>query len=166
MKIITITLLALTVATSSFSNHAICADENGSAGQKLANHIVDALQRQSAETFVALFPTVEEFYAMMEKNAKVYGPFLQDAQLEFAHDYMRNLIPSLHDSFTALLAAGAARGIVWHELSLVSVHVNERGKNQSVTLVVASGGNEHKIILEKPLWIDGRLKISQFVKLV
>ena len=95
--IILITVALLTTAASPIST----VPEN--ASQHLAEQIVEALRKGSAEDYAALFPTIAEFHAIMDKNSSVYGEYLTEAKEEFAVRYENEILPKVKKSFFAFL---------------------------------------------------------------
>lgn len=131
---------------------------------KLAQELTFALQHESPEEYLALFPSLEEFYSVMEKNGNEYGPFLKEAQEAFGIEYTSLLVPVVYESFDRLLKEGKDRGINWSTVQ-VSTRLSSN-KAGALTFDLKSNGRTYQLILEKPLWINGQLKVSQFVKLV
>jgi hypothetical protein len=160
MKTIT-TLLILLIAMTSL---ATVTDDRSAATQKLAEELKVALQQESPEKYMELFPSLQDFCSVMKKNEYVYGSYLKDAQEAFGMDYSSLLVPMVYQSFSSLLECGKAKGIHWPTVSIYPQQ--SMSKTGAITFDVISNGKVYSLILEKPLWINGQLKVSQFVRWV
>ena len=117
-----ITVALLTTAASPVST----VPQN--ASQHLAEQIIEALQNSSPDDYAALFPTIAEFHAIMDKNSSVYGEYLTAAKEEFAVRYENEILPKVKDSFIAVLEQGTENGIEWSEINLERVECNHYAK--------------------------------------
>jgi hypothetical protein len=160
MKLIVTFFMALLTMTS-FTTTSIDREVETA---KLAQELKYALQHESPEEYLALFPKVEEFYLLMEKNGKEYGPFLKEAQEAFGIEYTSLLVPVVYESFERLLKEGKDRGINWSKVSVAPRQTIS--KTGAIAFDLVAHGKTYSVILEKPLWINGQLKVNQFVKLV
>jgi hypothetical protein len=159
MKAIVTVLIALTM-----TSFTIPSTDRNTEVFKLAQELKFALQHESPEAYLELFPRVEEFYTIMEKNGKEYGPFLKEAQEAFGIEYTSMVVPVVYESFNRLLKEGKDRGINWSTVSVSTKPVNN--KTGSLIFNLESNGKTYYLILEKPLWINDQWRVSQFVKLV
>lgn len=166
MKTLITSLLTISLTMTSFTFRITDNELVNSSVEKVTHAVVDALQQESAESFVSLLPSVEEFYKTMDSHSLEYGPYLNEAKTEFGIQYTSTIVPLVYSTFNELLRTGRDRGITWNEISLSRVSVDEFNKTKPVTLYVNASGKEFKIIIDKPLWINGELKISQFIRLV
>jgi hypothetical protein len=166
MKTLMTSLLTISLTMSSFTYHTADSKTSNSAVEKFTHPIVDALQQESVDSFVNLLPSIEEFHKTMNKHSLEYGSFLEEAKTDFGIQYTSTVVPAVHSTFNEVLQAGRERGIIWSEISLLRADVDELNKTKPVTLLLTAKGKEFKIIIDKPLWINGELKISQFIRLV
>jgi hypothetical protein len=138
--------------------------------KKVPVKIVEALQHQSLDKYMRLFPTLDEFHQIMEFHQNAYGKNLGAAKDDFTRHYHDVLLPSLKVSFESLLKDGESKGIDWSVAQFVRVEIDEESSRTydvvPLTLVIESKGNYYRIQFEKVLLIRGELRVSQFVKLV
>lgn len=163
MKIIMTVAATFSLALTAFAPVSIHEKEKEFASQQFATVVVDALKKESAETYLALFPAVTEFQKMMENNRSEYGPFLKEAQDEFAIQYTQSLVPAVQESFTALIREGKKRNIDWENVQIDRV---EGSYDSQLSIRITSGNEKFKIEFEKVLYISGQLRVTQFVKLI
>jgi hypothetical protein len=173
MKTIIIsTILSLTTMTSCTTDpnveHQSVTVANSS--EEMAKQVINALQHSSSQNYVALFPTLQEFHQMMEKNSSLYGESLSSAKQDFATTYESDLIPTVKKSFDRIVAEGKKKGIEWNTIRFERIESIETMEQQfataPVTIVFNSNGKEYKLILEKALLMHAQWKVSQFIKLV
>ncbi len=154
---------ALILIMSSFTLEINTADQIG-------RKVLEAFQRGSNADYTLLYPSLQEFHLLMDQHASVYGNTLDDAKNEFALTYAKKIIPAMHDSFDRLLEEGKELGIDWQYTEFVRVEYNDFAPASfgaaTLTIVFAANGEEHKIIVEKALIVNGRWRVSQFARLV
>lgn len=167
MKKSIIILSALTMTIASFKT--IAPEDRiakaDAAAERMAIGVVTALQHRSLQEYTALFPTVEAFHKIMEKNSSFYGANLEAAKKEFEMQYTKELLPALNQSFHAIIAQGIKAGIDWSTIKLVSVEFNEQSPAAPAALTFLSNGKEYRLEFEKTLNINGEWKVSQYAKL-
>ena len=135
------------------------------AAERMAINVVTAFQHRSLQEYSALFPAVEAFYKIMEKNSSLYGSNLEAAKKEFEMQYTKEVLPALNQSFKTVLAQGIKEGIDWSTIKLAGVEFNEQSKAAPATIIFSSNGREFRLQFEKTLLIDGEWKVSQYVRL-
>jgi len=167
------TILILTLITMTFISFTPTKVENRinhKASQDLASQVVNALQQTSSNAYADLAPSIEDFKMIMMENADVYGDHLTEAQESFATDYLEKTMPAMKKSFDALINNGKSRGIDWSEIKLVSWETFDLVEAPLATapfvIAIASGGTIFRIEIEKALYINGRWRVSQYVKLI
>lgn len=168
---IKILLLSSAVLLTGFTQRTTNADADEILHtEQWAKDVIAAFQHYSSTEYEALFPTLDEFHKMIEKYSCLYGNFLNDAKEEFAKSYSRDLKPALRKSFESAIWDGIERGIEWHTVTFERV---EPGKSNlqpfdlaPLSIVFSSNGVEYKLYFDKALVLDGRVKVSQFVKLI
>jgi hypothetical protein len=167
MKKSIIILSALSMTIASFKT--ITPDDRiakaDAAAERMATSVVTAFQHRSLQEYAALFPSVEAFHNIMEKNSSFYGANLEEAKEEFEMQYAKEVLPALNQSFKSIIAQGIKAGIDWSTIKLVSVEFNEQSPTAPATITFSSNGKEYRLEFEKTLRIDGEWKVSQFVKL-
>jgi hypothetical protein len=161
-SVVTLAILATLVANAnSMADYAI---------EKVSQQLVTVLQAKSAREYVKLYPSLDEFHRLMKDNAIQYGPFLKEAQEEFALQYNTKVIPGLKASFENLIREGESRGIVWSEIEFISSEVNKQPESQigtaSFTVVISSKGKVYQIQIDEALLLNGQWKVSRFIKFV
>ena len=143
---------------------------NAKASQELAHQVVNALKQKSAESYVALIPSLTDFNKIMKEHSTVYGEHLAEAQKSFALDYENRLVPKVKSSFDQLIADGIEQGIQWSEVTLLNWETMSPAEDQftpvAFSIVIESQGKIFKIEIEKAFYLNGKWKVSQFVKLV
>jgi hypothetical protein len=140
------------------------------ASQELAQQLVDALKQKSADSYAQLIPSLNDFNNLMKEHSFVYSNHLAEAQKSFAVDYENTLVPAVKNSFDQLLADGIEKGIQWNEVSLLNWetvdHVEEQFAPVPFSIVIEAQGKIFKIEIQKAFYLNGKWKVSQFVKLV
>lgn len=140
------------------------------SSEEMAKQVITALQHMSSQEYVALFPTLQEFHQMMEKNSLFYGEFLSEAKEEFATHYESDLIPSVKASFERIIFEGKEKGIAWNSIRFERIEPTELMEQQfaaaPVTIVFTANGKEYKLNLEKALVMQASWKVSQFMRLI
>lgn len=168
MKPLLITLI--TISLSSFTTNRADRPVNVKASQEMAIQLIKAIQTNSANVYIQLIPSLDDFNKVMVENSFVYGNNLKEAQLEFAHDYTFKFIPAAKKSFEDLIAEGIRRGIDWENISLISWETSdviEEGFNPAVFAIAIEAQNKiFRIEIEKAFYWQGQWKVSQFIKLV
>ena len=69
----TIILFAVAILATSASVNPFFSQ---SASDKMAQQVIAALKKSSPDDYAALFPTLAEFYAIMDANGAMYGEYL------------------------------------------------------------------------------------------
>ena len=139
------------------------------SSKEMAEQVITALQHMSSQEYVALFPTLQEFHQMMEKNSPFYGESLSAAKQEFATTYESHLITAVKESFDQVIREGNENGIAWSTIRFERVESSEIMKQQfaeaQVAIVFTSNEKRYRLSLEKALIMNARWKVSQFIKL-
>jgi hypothetical protein len=139
------------------------------ASQHLAEQIIDALRNSSPDDYAALFPTIAEFHAIMDKNSSVYGEYLTAAKEEFALRYENELLPKLKNSFVAILEQGTENGIEWSQVSLERVECIPSAKDlkpMPFSIVFSADGKEYKMTINRAFIIHDEWKVSSEISLI
>ena len=167
MKTSIIILSALSMTIASFKT--IAPEDRiakaDAAAERMATSVVTAFQHRSLQEYTALFPSVESFHKIMEKNSSFYGANLEEAKEEFEMQYTKEVLPALNQSFKTIIAQGTKEGIDWSTIKLVSVEFKEQSPAAPATITFSSNGKEYCLEFEKTLLINGEWKVSQYVKL-
>ncbi|MBX2970457.1 MAG: hypothetical protein KF803_13895 [Cyclobacteriaceae bacterium] len=131
---------------------------------------IEALQHQTFSSYAALQPTLADFYAVMDAHTVVYGNTLFEAKNDFALTYAKKIIPALHESFSRIIEEGKAIGIDWNDVEYQRIEYGPEPKGKfgvsTLTIVFTSKGQEHKVVVENALVINGVWKLSQFARLI
>lgn len=140
------------------------------SSEEMAKKVVTALQHKSAQEYGSLFPTLQEFHQMMEKNSAFYGESLSAAKQEFADTYKNHLMTAVKESFDRLIREGNKKGIAWNTIRFERIESSEIMEQQfgqaQVAIVFTANGKAYRIRLEKALIMNGQWKVSQFIELV
>ena len=169
MKKSIIILSALTMTLSSFNT--LSTEERiakaDAAGERMASQVVTAFQHRSLQEYTTLFPSIEYFHGIMEKNSAIYGGNLEEAKEEFEQQYTTEVLPAMNQSFKAIISQGIKAGIDWASIKLINVEFdNENAATTPATIKFSSNGKEYKLHFEKTLSINGEWKVSQYVSLI
>ncbi len=167
------TTLILTMITMTFISFTPTKVENRfnhKASQDLASQVVNALQQTSSSAYADLAPSIEDFKMIMTENADAYGDHLTEAQESFAIDYLKNTMPAVKKSFDALVNNGKRRGIDWSKVKLISWETFDLVEAPFISapfvIAIESGETIFRVEIEKALYINGRWRVSQYVKLI
>jgi hypothetical protein len=158
-------LSAMTITLTAFTpqHHPLTAKQIGV-------NTIEALQRQTFSPYAALQPTLADFYAVMDANPGIYGNTLFEAKNDFALTYAKKIIPALHESFSRIIEDGKAIGIDWNDVEYQRIEHGPEPKGKfgvsTLTIVFTSKGQEHKVVVENALVINGEWKLSQFARLI
>ncbi|HEY5917727.1 MAG TPA: hypothetical protein VIU13_10015, partial [Chryseolinea sp.] len=93
--------------------------------ERTALSVISAFKHNSIDEYSQMVPSLIEFHQIMDANDKLYGGFLTEAKREFAIRYERELIPSVRQAFTSVIAEGSKRGIDWQKIEFVRVETIE-----------------------------------------
>jgi hypothetical protein len=136
-----------------------------SSSEQLGKRIITALQHESSQEYVALFPALQ----LMVANADFYGESLSDAKEDFAALYERHLITSLKESFDRIVREGRDKGIVWNTVSFEQIEnpqQTEQFAQAMLRIVFTANGKWKTLILKKALILNSQWRVSQFIELV
>ena len=140
------------------------------SSKEMAEQVITALQHMSSQEYVALFPTLQEFHQMMEKNSLFYGEFLSAAKQEFTTTYESHLVTDVKESFDRIIREGNKKGIVWNAIRFERIESPEIMKQQfaqaQVAIVFTANGKKYSLSMEKALIMNAQWKVSQFIKLI
>jgi len=164
MKSFTILTLFSMLSTGIQSNPSLT-----NSPEKIASNVIHAFRTRSIEEYRAMFPTLSEFHQIMDANDKLYGGFLTEAKREFASRYEQELIPSVKEAFTSVIAQGAKRGIDWQKIEFARVNkVDLQGyeNHAQLDIVFREEGKEYTIRIENAFMWRGQWKVTQFVELI
>ncbi len=135
---------------------------------KIGVQVITALQEGSSEEFSKLFPTLADFHALMLKNSELYGKNLEEASRDFREEFVAVISPSFGNAFERIRGEGEKAGIDWSTARFLSAEVSgDPGYDYAVvpmTIHFSAGGRSHRLKIEKALVMDGRWKISQYIR--
>jgi hypothetical protein len=161
---IILTLLAL--LTTAASPHSSTTQN---ACEKTAQQIILAFRQTSPVAYVALFPSLAEFYDLMDANAHVYGETLGAAKEEFSERYKNDVLPLVEKAFAAIVQEGSKKGIDWSQINFERVECTTSGKNLSAgsfTIVFSASGKEHRMKIGKAFVLHNEWKVSSEINLI
>jgi hypothetical protein len=138
-----------------------------SSTEKFAADLLGSLNHPSIERFEKLFPTLDEFHLVMERNKELFGSDFDAARQEFADEYNHRIMPGLLDSYNAVKHEAAKRGISWNKVSLLRVSVDEDAKSQSREMIIyfSADGQVHRLVANA-FKLNGEWKINTGIKLI
>jgi hypothetical protein len=139
-----------------------------SSVEKFANGVISSLKTESPENFETIFPTLSEFYQVMEGHESLYAGSLETAKREFADEYNHKIAPSMLASYKSVRAEAAQVGIDWNSASVLRVFVEE-GVDQDVrpmTIYFSSGGKDHRLVIGKAMKLGGKWKATGDIRLI
>jgi hypothetical protein len=158
MKNVAPLMLAATLTLSSFSAERF--NENLRPAEVTARGLITALRQSSEARFVALFPTLAEFHRQMDANKVFYGLNLEAAKEDFAKTYNEELVPAVRRAYSSLVEEGEKRGINWSDVSIINVEVSDSG----AVMTFNWNAQKFSLLIERSLMIEGRWRISQYVR--
>lgn len=167
-----IILSSLTLTATSFVKNPSISDEASStpSSNRMAQKVLESFQHSSRSEYMKLFPTLEDFYELMQEHSGVYGNNLNEAKKEFASTYTEKVVPALNASFDRIVREGEERGISWKAIHYAHVEQDEVSQHAfttaPVTITFYSEGKEHRLRIEKALMVKGQWRVSQFVKFI
>jgi hypothetical protein len=99
----------------------------------------------------------------MDDNEAFYGSNLAAAKEDFANTYNEELLPAVRRAYATLITEGETRGINWSDVSVVSVNIPG---DASMKITFSHGGKTFDLLVERSLVIEGKWKVSQYVRFV
>ena len=160
-------IILLTVLSMTITSFETIERDAEAAAERMAHHVVTALQHRSLEEYKALFPTLEAVHGIMEYNAGLYANNLEAAKEDFKIHYVHGALPELNKSFKSIIADGVKAGINWSKIKLENVEFSKTGTSIApATITFSCEGNEYKLQFERMLFINGDWKVSQFAELI
>ncbi len=137
--------------------------------EPVAKQVITALRTRSTEAYIALFPSLTEFHALMDENALVYGENLGKAKEEFADQYNSKSIPSLQKSFASIIQLGKNKGIDWSGIAFEKVECSMPTKNLAripFTIVFSANNKKYHITIDKAFVLHGVWRVSAEMSLI
>lgn len=130
---------------------------------------LEALRHYSLRKYESLFPTMDDFTALMNQHAQLYGNNLAEARKDFIKIYKKKVIPALHHSFQELVNAGKEKGIDWGNVTFVraeSVKTDTLPVMQSdLRIVFSYNQQQFALRIKDALLINGKWYVTQFASL-
>jgi hypothetical protein len=140
------------------------------ASQALADQLVLALQENSADKYVELAPSLADLKKVMDAHEAIYGDHLPEAKKVFEVEYEKVILPAARKAFDGLIAEGKRRGIDWRAVTLVRWQAAATTESELqphlFSIVVTHADKHHTIEIEKAFFLNGRWRVSQFIKLI
>lgn len=157
---------------TSFKQNQVPVQENRkpSAEEQFALRVIAALQLNSSSEYAALFPSLSDFHALMDKNAVLYGNNLDAAKEDFAKQYHNRAVPAVYEAFEDVIRQGKTLQINWNAVGFIKTELAEQPANNVSTvpfnIVFSSNGKQRRIQIERAMLVNGEWKTSQFVRIV
>jgi hypothetical protein len=138
-----------------------------SSTEKFAADLLGSLGHPTIERFEELFPTLDEFHLVMERNRELFGSDFDAARQEFTDEYNHRIMPDILASYNAVKHEAAKRGISWNKVSLLRVSVDEDAVSQSreMTIYFSADGQVHRLVANA-FKLNGEWKINIGIKLI
>jgi hypothetical protein len=163
MKKVSLIFTSLIIAMSSFNQ----VPTEQRTTEETARNIITAIQHNSPDEYVSLFPTIAEFHELMNQNDKVYGPYSEEARYEFEVDYERYLLPKVKSAFESLVAEGKQKGIDWKRAKFVKADVVSHASGAvtigQLSVVFTVDSKEYVLQINNALYLNGEWKVTQFL---
>lgn len=153
----TIILASIVLSFSAFAG----GYDAGQASSSTASGIISAIQHKSTQEYLRLIPSLQQFHYIMDLNAETYGNKLVAAKQEFELEYESQIIPAAQKAFERVIQEGKERGIKWSSAKFARF-VHEEGV---LTVVISSQGKEYSLLI-KTVEINGKLGVTQFIRLI
>ncbi len=129
---------------------------------ELADNLLVALQHESTNEFLNLFPSLSEFVHLFDLHAELYGPFLEDAKNDFRNQYNSKIVHQVKRNFDTVLQEGKNAGVVWSQVKISHL---EYGAG-TIDIVFKHNQEEFRLQVEKIQFINGAWKTTRFIKLI
>jgi hypothetical protein len=163
---LTLVFTAIVVTASSFLIEDLRPKKpSAAAATKFGQELLDALQKNSEEKYLAMLPSVDELKAIMKKNEALYGSNLENAQSEIAKNYVTETIPSAKENFAKVLKVAEEKGIDWKNVGFIKAEASQQSETPAVNVYFYSGKNLFLLTVERVLELDGQVKATQFISL-
>ena len=132
-----------------------------------SSQLLNSLKKNDAEALMALFPTVEELYAVMDANAGFYSTRLYEAKATLMTDYEKDTLPQAKLAFQHLLTQGKAKGIDWQAIeSLEMIPLGQPLNPRVVHIRVYANDRAFNMKVKLFTDVNGRHKLTQFIKFI
>src|SRR5688572_15476710 len=145
----TTVIVFLMSVTLSSSTMVTANDDTGLSSTQLAALVLKAFQRTSADAYTALLPTFSDFSAVMDQNARLYGAHLEEAKSDFASTYLSIFVPSVRESFNAIIAQGKKIGINWESVELKDIRIENHSEKEfsvaTISIDFNSAGKQYTL---------------------
>jgi hypothetical protein len=137
------------------------------SSQQLGALVLRALQHQSPEEYVALFPSLDDFSALMQENSSVYGTTLEEARRDFTSTYLQTLIPGVKERFAGLLAEGQVKGVDWSKVQLATIETEHAAGSllATITIQFTSQGKKFSLVINRAFVLGDQWKAGQSLTL-
>lgn len=143
----------------------VAHDKLTPASEKMAKQLFAVLQHRSQKEAAELFPSLTDFYKMMEQNTGMYGDFLPEAKAAFEKNYKLTLMPAFQQAYDNMLLEAQYKGIDWSEAKLSEIK-EESSTAHPVIINFSSKGSNYQLIVERTISVNGEWKPSQYMKLI
>jgi hypothetical protein len=154
------------IALSSFSM-VTASDTDVSSSTQLAALVLKAFQHTSADEYIALLPTFNDFSSVMNANTRLYGAHLDEAKSDFASTYLSIFVPSVRESFNATIAQGKKMGIHWESVELKDLRIEDHSEKEfsaaTISIDFNSAGKQYTLCIDKAIVINGQWNVGQYV---
>lgn len=133
----------------------------------LKSKLVNGLKQNDATALIALFPTVEELYSLMDVNVSFYSTRLNDAKVTLLTDYEKNILPQAKLAFQHLLSQGKEKGINWSTITSMEIIRSDQPLSPDVIqLRFHANGTVFNVEAKLLTNANGQLKLTQFIKFI
>ncbi len=168
--IIHFTILFVATCSCNVEPNPTSRPSSAYSSEEMAKQVITALQHVSAQEYIALFPRLDEFHQVMDKNSVLYGESLSAAKEEFDSTYKNDLIIAVKESFNRVIREGSEKGISWSTIVFERVESSESKEEQfgqgQVSIVFSANGTTHRLFVKKAVIMNAQWKVSQFIELV
>ena len=131
------------------------------------SQLINGLKQNDANALMALFPTVEGLYTLMDVNAGFYSTRLNDAKAALMKNYENNILPEARLAFQHLLTQGKAKGIDWPAIdSMEIIHSGQLLDTGRVHLRFNANGMAFNMEVKLFTDVSGHFKLTQFIKFI
>jgi len=163
MKTIKISLAVIALAIASLG-----MVKPESSSEKFANELINSFRLMSRENFGKLFPTLNEFYQVMDANKEFYGEDLEAAKQEFADEYNHRIAPGIIEAYESVQHSAATMKIDWNSVSIIRVTVDEGldMERRKMTIYFSTAGDTHRLFIDGAFELNGEWRASGNMKLI
>ena len=171
-KLVFGSILLLTIACKKEISNEIPANKRAyNSAEELGKGAIMALQQHSAEQYLHLGFSSDDFQTFMGQEAKAFNLDPQSYSKEAASNYENFFLPEMKKSFEKINQQGLALNIRWSDVKFINVEATANMDKESSIAITPLAinfsylGKNAQLLIKKAIVINGKWMISQFAEL-